>query len=99
MAEKSSEPPKTIGACPVCGKPVYGRENNVFCSGNKDKTCTWSMARAVKGRKLEDEDIRALIGYDRTRPLSFIWSNGKKGKARLYLDRQNQSLHWEFMDS
>ena len=35
MAEKNFEPPKTIGACPACGKPVYARENNVFCSGNK----------------------------------------------------------------
>lgn len=99
MAEKSAEPPKTIGSCPVCGQPVYGRENNVFCSGNKDKTCTWSMARTVKGRKLENEDIKALIDYDKTRPLSFVWSNGKRGKARLYLDRQNQSLHWEFVDT
>jgi DNA topoisomerase-3 len=99
MAEKNFEPPKTIGACPACGKPVYARENNVFCSGNKDKSCSWSMARAVKGRRLEDQDIKALIGYDKTRPLSFTWSNGKRGKAKLYLNCKDQSLCWEFMDT
>jgi len=86
----------SIGACPVCKKPVYSGNANFFCSGNLDKTCTWSVAKTVKGRELKDTDIKALLELKKTRMLTFIWSNGQKGQARLYLNPKDGKLLWEF---
>lgn len=92
----SSQSRKTIGTCPVCKKPVYSGEANVYCAGNLDKTCSWSMARTVKGRKLTDVDMQALLALKKTKTLTFTWKNGQKGQAQLYLNPQNGELQWEF---
>lgn len=94
--EKDETPRTKIGSCPVCKKPVFASQNNFYCSGKKDKSCDWSMARSIKGRTLTDDDIVALLSFKKTKMLTFIWANGQKGQAQLYLDQRSGKLLWDF---
>lgn len=91
--ERKQEERKTIGSCPLCGKPVIAAENNFYCSAGSDK-CKWTFPRVIKGTPLKDEDVAILLDGKRTRMMTFTWNSGKKGKAALYLS--NGELKWAF---
>jgi len=90
---KNQEEKKTVGACPLCGKPVYAAENGFYCSDVSNQ-CKWSFPRVIKGTPLKDEDVEALLNGQRTRPITFTWKNGNEGKAALSLS--GGELHWSF---
>lgn len=90
---KSQDERKTIGPCPLCGKPVIAAGNNFFCSAGADQ-CKWTFPRKIKETILKDEDVAVLLDGGRTRMMTFTWNSGKKGKAALYLS--NGELKWAF---
>lgn len=88
---ESAEKKKSVGKCPLCGNDVLVGRNNFYCS-NSD--CSFSIAKLIKGGQLTEKDAAAMLAHKKTRQITFIWSSGREGKARLYL--QGAKLCWDF---
>ena len=89
----NAEDRQVFGKCPSCGNTAYITENNMYCC---DKSCNWSFPRTIKGVRLTDQDMKALIEGRKTRMIKgFSWNSGSTGSAKLYLDSA-QKLKWEF---
>lgn len=86
-----AEEKKEVGKCPRCHSPIIGTSNNFYCS---KKDCDWSFSRRIKGATLSDKDLQDLLAGQRTREITFLWRNGEKGKARLFLS--GEKLQWDF---
>ena len=86
-----AEEKKEVGKCPRCHSAVIGTPTNFYCSG---KECDWSFSRRIKGANLTDKDMQDLLNGQRTREITFVWRNGERGMAKLYL--QGETLQWDF---
>lgn len=85
-----------VGACPLCGKPVYAGEKSFYCSAGADN-CSWTFPRTIKGARLTDTDMKTLLKGQKTRSITFTWRNGSQGTATLHLDEDGRP-EWDFMD-
>ncbi len=94
---ENAEPQKIVGKCPKCGKNVVSAASNFFCEGIRDKSCSFSFPKVVKGAALTDNDMADLLNGKKTRDITFTWASGKKGRAKLYLVQG--ALKWEFQSN
>lgn len=82
-----------VGTCPNCSGDVVDKGFAFVC---KEKSCNFRLSKKVKGANLTKTDAKKMLGGKKTAAKKFTWSNGKTGKAKLYL--QGVSLRFEFVN-
>lgn len=80
-------PEREILTCPICGKPVYKSDKGWYCSGRKDDTCSFFIARVICGKTITDTAVKLLVTNGRTAVIKgFTSKTGKKFDAVLKID-------------
>lgn len=73
---------KVIGKCPKCGGDVVEETSYVHCIHYKT-SCDFHLSKIIKGGKITTKNMKLLLAGKPTDEIEFVWSSGKKGKARL----------------
>ena len=73
--------------CPLCQKQIIENNKAFNCSDWKNG-CKFTVWKKTSGANVDQKDVKDLIEKGRSKILSFTWKNGKKGKARLTLDKK-----------
>lgn len=79
---KSSTPREVIGKCPSCGNDVFETDKFYLCNEYK-KTCQFLISKTLKGAKIPKTEMKKILAGKETKELTFEWSPGKKGEAKL----------------
>lgn len=84
--------------CPVCGKPITVGKNYYYC-GKKDGdniTYDFIIGKTYAGAKITDKDVESICAGKKTRSLNFTSKAGKKFKAMLYWNKDENKIGMEF---
>ena len=74
---------KSLGTCPLCGKPLKLQSWGLGCTGYKEG-CKFSINGTVAGKKLTESQIKALLDKGETGLIKgFKSKTGKKFDAKL----------------
>lgn len=95
-----------LGTCPQCGKNVLGKEKSITCESNKYKKiddafeqtegCGFRLPRVIKGKKLTDNQVKALLAKKKTPEIAgFKSKEGKAFSAHLVL-KPDSGIGFEF---
>lgn len=71
-----------VGTCPICGKNVISKKDFYICE-QYPNDCKFIMKKQIKGGEVNEENAKLLLNGKESKPIKFIWSNGKTGYARL----------------
>lgn len=82
-------------ACPKCGGEVFFKEKYVECQ-NKD--CGFKMWREAAGRKMSENDARALLVDGKTAELSGFKSKEGKPFSAILILKEDGKVGFEFRD-
>jgi DNA topoisomerase-3 len=67
----------SLGACPLCGRPVHESKLSYCCSGyREDPICTFTIWKTIAGATLSQNDAQLLLNGRKTKPKK---CRGKKG--------------------
>ena len=67
----------SLGACPLCGRPVYETKLSYSCSGYKeDPKCSFTIWKTISGAPINQNDVHLLLNGQKTKVKK---CKGKKG--------------------
>lgn len=90
--KKFTKERKTVGTCPICGKPVVELPKGYGCSGYPD--CKVIIPKVIAGKKLSERNIRDLLEKGATEQISGFKSKaGKDFSSALIL--KDGKVEWE----
>lgn len=73
-----------LGECPVCGGKVYEGPNCFVCV-NKNKGCSYTLSKKLKGQSLTRKDAEALLAGKSIRKV-WTWKSGNKSERDCRLN-------------
>lgn len=80
---------RTVGVCPVCGKPVFSSQKGWFCTGFKEKSCNFFMRKVICGKRLSDSQMTSLLEKGYTPNIKGLKTKeGKEFEAFLVYDKE-----------
>lgn len=78
---------RTVGTCPICGKPLFESQKGWYCSGYKEG-CNYFISKVICGKRLTDKQMASILqkGYS---PVikDFKSSKGDKFEAFIVFDK------------
>ena len=75
---------KTIGKCPICGKPVVETAKGWQCSGWKDSGCNFMIWKRISGKTISEKTAKELIEKNKTSTINnFVSKKGTNFNAAL----------------
>lgn len=78
--------PRTVGTCPLCGRPVISGKKSFFCSGFRDG-CTFGLPASILGASLTRDDFRVLVNGGSIEKL--LKKDGKQWTQKMKLDEKH----------
>ncbi len=87
-----------IGTCPICGTDVYDLGMNYSCEkAAHRKGCKFRVSKIILQQPVEKEQVQKILTQGKTDLLTkFISKKGRPFKAFLVLDKEKQSVGFEF---
>lgn len=85
----------SIGVCPLCGKEIRKYKFSYSCSGYKDG-CTYKIPLSICGKNITVKNVQKLIKGETTEEMSFRSKAGKEFKAKLFFDKEKNSISFKF---
>ena len=92
----SSDKFPVVGVCPKCGGAVHEGKNSYFCANYK-KTCDFAVSNKILNTKISATEIKKVLSGKKSKEYEFTKNDGKKFKACLALD-QNNNVSFAFGD-
>lgn len=93
---------ETIGACPVCTKPVIVGKSVYFCEGynpdDKAASCPFIIGKKIGGTAISKTEVKKIIAGKKTKPLAFKSKGGKAYTAQLHWDNTTKKLDRTFVN-
>ncbi|MBJ6361824.1 DNA topoisomerase III [Paenibacillus sp. GCM10012307] len=83
----------TLGACPICKKPVTEKGNFYGCSGFKEG-CKFTLPKEFLGRAITANQIRKLLKSGKTDVIKGFEAKGKKFDAAIGYNIQDQKVQF-----
>lgn len=84
VPEEDKKTMEIVGACPKCGSNVLSASEFFMCTGYPID-CKFAIKKTIKGASVTSDDVRKMLKGENSNVREFIWSNGKKGTAQIYL--------------
>jgi DNA topoisomerase-3 len=69
-------PKASVGKCPKCGKEIAENSKAFGCVGYRDGSCNFAIWKEIAGTKITEEDVKALLNGETTKPKTFKKKNG-----------------------
>lgn len=92
----------SVGKCPVCGSNVIMGKKVYFCETynpeDKAKSCSFIVGRTVGGANLPKTDIEKVLSGKKSKALNMTSKKGNKFKAKVYWDKTENKLMFEFVN-
>jgi len=89
---------ETVATCPLCGGRVVAWQDHYVCENrwNREKPCSFRIARVLCERSLTEDELRQLIEEKRLGPLEgFVSRNGRPFTATLVLTKRG-TVQYDF---
>lgn len=81
--------------CPICKKPMMKSKFGWYCSGKKEKECSFSIPLEIASKKLTDANVKSLLEKGVTKEIAGFKSKaGKNFSAKLKLN--NYKIEFDF---
>ncbi|PLS19703.1 type IA DNA topoisomerase [Bacillus sp. M6-12] len=77
---------ESLGQCPKCKSNVVEGKSFYLCTEYK-KTCDFIIGKEIMGAKISKTEAKKLLAGKESKELEFTWKSGKKGKAKLKLNK------------
>ncbi len=87
---------KSIGNCPLCGKPIVENRKGYGCSGYKEG-CKFVVWKVVAGKKISEAQAKKLVTEGKTGLIKgFKSKKGNSFDAYLKYNKQGNKMEFEF---
>ena len=84
---------KVKALCPECRNVMIHNDGKYSCH------CGLSLSGTIFGVTIQDDDITSMSMSGYSREYTFTWSNGNKGKARLFYNKMNRGYGYKFSEN
>ena len=84
----------SLGACPLCGRPVYETKLSYSCSGYKEEPkCSFAIWKAIAGASVSQNDAHLLLNGQKTKVKK---CKGKKGPFEAAFSLKGGEIEFNF---
>jgi DNA topoisomerase-3 len=87
---------ESLGACPLCGKPVYDGKLSYYCSGYKEEPkCTFTIWKTIAGAAIGIADVKLLLAGKPTKLKKCTSKAGKEFNAFFVVENGKVEMKFE----
>lgn len=91
-----------VGKCPICGSGVIMGKKVYFCEAynpeDKSTSCSFMVGRKVGGANIPKTEIEKILAGKKTKTLNMTSRKGSKFKAKVFWDKSENKLKYEFVN-